>query len=118
MRYDPEIHHRRSIRLKGYDYAAPGAYFVTICIHGRECLLGEVAGGTMLVGPAGEAVRSAWEELPGHYPRLRLDAFAVMPNHIHGILVLHDHPGANTDTPATAPVTEIVRAFKSFSARR
>ncbi|HXH08955.1 MAG TPA: transposase [Alphaproteobacteria bacterium] len=88
MRLDPEHHHRRSIRLKGYDYTQPGAYFVTICTQNRACLFGEVVDGKMLLNDAGRMVQTAWDEIPVHYAGVAIDAFVVMPNHMHGIVVL------------------------------
>ncbi len=89
LKYDPLKHHRRSIRLDGFDYAAPGAYFVTIVTRGRECLLGEVTPeGVARLSAIGLAARAEWEALRGHFPRARLDAYVVMPNHLHGIIVV------------------------------
>jgi REP element-mobilizing transposase RayT len=88
MTYDPDKHARRSIRLRDYDYAQPGAYFVTLCIQNRECLLGEVVEGIMHVNDVGQIIQSVWDELPRHYPGVDIDAFVVMPNHVHGIIVL------------------------------
>ena len=89
-KYNPEIHHRRSIRLKGYDYSRAGAYFVTICIQDRTCLFGGINGGKMVLNDAGYMVQSIWNELPIHYPGVKIDQFIVMPNHIHGIIILSD----------------------------
>ena len=165
--YDPNVHDRRSIRLKGYDYAQPGAYFVTICTREHVPLFGEIAEGEMRLNRYGQIVKACWRDLPGHYAHVSLDAFVVMPNHVHGIIVLTDEDegivvgagvdvgaavgaglGADADagagmgvgaglrpaptaTPASAEsehanprharrhgLPEIVRAFKSFSARR
>jgi putative transposase len=88
MRSDPNHHHRRSIRLKGYDYTQLGAYFVTICTQNRACLFGEVVDGTMLLNDAGRMIQTAWDDIPVHYAGVAIDAFVVMPNHIHGIVVL------------------------------
>ncbi len=99
MTYDPHKHHRRSIRLKGYDYTQAGAYFVTICTQNRECLFGEVVDGEMRLNAAGQMIQSVWNELPAFYPGVDIDEFVVMPNHIHGIIVL---VGA---TPCGRPVT-------------
>ncbi len=88
MPYDPNRHHRRSIRLKGYDYSQAGAYFVTINIHQRRCLLGKVADRKVYLSPAGNMVLALWEAIPSHYPGVEVDAFVVMPNHIHGIILL------------------------------
>lgn len=90
MKYDPDKHHRRSIRLKGYDYSSPGAYFITICTHHRQCLFGEIVDGEMRLNPFGQLVRSHWLKLPHHHAHVELDAWIVMPNHIHGILILND----------------------------
>jgi len=131
MTYDPDRHHRRSIRLKDYDYTRPGAYFVTICTYRRECILGKIVNGEMRMNEYGEVVRRCWADLPGHYTNAMLDAFVIMPNHIHGIIVLTDVVGAGLQTcpyksPSEAPIKsqkchalpEIVRGFKTFSARR
>jgi putative transposase len=88
MSFDPDIHHRRSMRLKGYNYALPGAYSVTICTRDRECLMGHVVNGGMWLNDAGEIARRCWEDIPHHFPRAVLDAGIIMPNHIHGIIVI------------------------------
>jgi putative transposase len=93
MTYDPEKHHRRSIRLKGYDYTQPGAYFITICTRGRECLFGEIIDGEMHLNEAGQIVVQTWQDLPNHISNVQLDAFVVMPNHVHGIIIITDHAG-------------------------
>jgi putative transposase len=93
MTYDPEKHHRRSIRLKGYDYTQPGAYFITICTQGRECLFGEIIDGEMHLNEAGQIVVQTWQDLPNHISNVQLDAFVVMPNHVHGIIIITDHAG-------------------------
>ncbi len=89
-RYDPESHHRRSIRLRGFDYTREGAYFVTICTRERACLFGEVVDGEMRMNEAGRTAQTVWHGLPDHYPNVELDAWVVMPNHVHGIVVLVD----------------------------
>ncbi len=88
MRYDPKIHHRRSVRLKGYDYTQPGAYFVTICTFHREEIFGEVVDGVMRVNPSGEIVREEWLKTAQIHQEVELyeDEFVIMPNHIHGII--------------------------------
>jgi putative transposase len=97
MRFDPERHRRRSMRLKGYDYSQAGAYFVTICTQGRACLFGEVVEGEMRLNDAGRMVVAEWERLPALFPNVVLDAFVVMPNHIHGIVILTDPADDATD---------------------
>lgn len=87
-RYDPLRHHRRSLRLKGYDYSTPGTYFITICTHSRLCLLGEVEGEQVCLSPAGRVAVAAWQSLPARFPVAGLDNFVVMPNHLHALLCL------------------------------
>ena len=82
MKYDPNKHHRRSIRLKGYDYTQVGAYFVTICTDNRECLFDEIV--------LRRVVETYWRTLPQHFPNVVLDEWVVMPNHLHGIVVITD----------------------------
>ena len=88
MKYDPDKHHRRSIRLKGYDYSQAGAYFVTICTQDRECLFGDVVDGEMRLNDAGQMVHRIWNDLSVKYPDIEMDEFVVMPNHVHGIIML------------------------------
>ena len=80
--------HRGSIRLRKYDYGQPGAYFVTICTHQRECLFGEVEEGGILLSAAGIATRSIWETLPQRYPHTSISVHTIMPNHFHGIIMI------------------------------
>ena len=89
MTCDPEKHHRRSIRLREYDYSRSGAYYVTIVVQDRKCLLGEIVGKTVRLSNAGQMVQTVWDELPQHYPGVDIDEFVIMPNHIHGIIVLN-----------------------------
>ena len=89
---------RRSIRLPGYDYSKDGAYFVTICTKDRKCLFGDIATRKMALNDAGRMVEIVWNELPKYYPRISTDTFQIMPNHIHGIVII---AGA---TPRGCPV--------------
>lgn len=86
MKYDPQIHHRRSIRLKGYDYTQAGAYFITICSHQRGHVFGEIVNGEMKLNKLGLVVKQQWEKLPKRFPNIELGAFVLMPNHEHGII--------------------------------
>ncbi|HEY4698276.1 MAG TPA: hypothetical protein VIH29_09780 [Gallionella sp.] len=79
---------RRSLRLKGYDYSQAGVYFVTICAHGKVCLFGDVIGSEMKVNELRRKVQAVWNGLPVHYPHVATDAFVVMPNHVHGVIVI------------------------------
>jgi REP element-mobilizing transposase RayT len=89
--YNPYQYNRRSIRLKDYDYSKPGSYFITICTHNRVCLFGEIMDGEMMLNDAGNIVKQCWLEIPNHFPHVGLDAFVVMPNHMHGIIILHEN---------------------------
>ena len=100
--FDPEKHHRRSLRLKCYDYSKPGFYFVTICLQGREPYL--------QMPEVRKIVEDMWKTLPQRFPTIELDEFVVMPNHIHFILNLHpDHKHGPT-------LSNIVCAYKSLTA--
>ena len=112
MRYDPIKHHRRSIRLKGYDYSQPGAYAVTICVQGRFCIWGEIESGEMLLSPAGKMVQGVWLQLPARFPTVDLDAAVIMPNHFHGILLLSDRTPTTGQRPK---LSEVVGAVKSIT---
>src|SRR5690349_2843605 len=88
MPYDPALHHRRSIRLREYDYSTAGAYFVTICTHQRRSLFGEIDAAQMKLSPAGQMVSEAWIDLQSRHPHCEIDSFVIMPNHLHGIIIL------------------------------
>ena len=86
MKYNPNIHHRRSIRLKGYDYSREGLYFITICVKNREYLFGNISDGKMILNDAGRMVETEWLKMPERFSNIRLHEFIVMPNHFHGII--------------------------------
>jgi putative transposase len=115
------IHHRRSIRLKGRDYSWPDTYFLTICTYQRRCLLGRIENGVMRENILGRLVRKLWSDIPQHFPTLELDAFVIMPNHVHCLVHLHrrvapDEPQyklARFAQPQLDSISWIVRAFKA-----
>jgi len=88
MKYDPDKHHRRSIRLNSYDYRQSGSYFITVCTHDRKCFFGTVDGREMQLNDVGQMVKSTWQELPSRFSSVWLDEFTVMPNHIHGVILV------------------------------
>ncbi|NUQ22746.1 MAG: transposase [Saprospiraceae bacterium] len=92
MKYNPSIHHRVSTRLKGYDYSRPGAYFVTACTYKRKCIFGEIKQGQMVLNEFGLIAQDQWFKLPERFPHIELGEFIVMPNHIHGIIIIHPSP--------------------------
>lgn len=103
MKYNSEIHHRRSIRLKGYDSSRKGAYFVTICDQNRECLFGEIVDGVMRLNHMGKIVADEWVKTAKIRNEIELDEWVVMPNHFHGILVIA-HSGAIIGCTGDRPV--------------
>lgn len=123
---------RKSIRLKGYDYSQPGHYFITICTHQRTHLFGEVRGGKMVLNAMGTFADACWRAIPDHYPNVRLDAYVIMPNHMHGVLeigesvgAVHEPPienihGAGRDLPLqnTPNVSKIIGRFKMTTAKQ
>lgn len=86
--YNPNIHNRRSIRLKGYDYSKAGIYFITMCCHGRKCRFGEVKNGEMVLNAFGVIAYNQWIQLAERFPYFELDVFQIMPNHVHAIIRL------------------------------
>jgi REP element-mobilizing transposase RayT len=120
----PDKKLRQSIRLKHYDYSQAGAYFVTICTKDKNCLFGEILDGLMILNQFGEIAETCWADLAKHYPHVESDVFMVMPNHVHGIIVLADLSDVGAGLkPAPTEVkrcglSEIVRAFKTFSSRQ
>jgi REP element-mobilizing transposase RayT len=128
MPYIPDIHHRRSIRLKDYDYRQSGYYFVTICTQGHSNLLGRVTNGQMRCNIFGNIVWQTWIDLPNHNYNTELGEFIVMPDHVHGIVLINDivhmgNSGAGLEHAPTQKLkfhglSEIIRQFKTFSARR
>jgi putative transposase len=81
-----------SSRLRGFDYSTPGAYFVTICTKNHVCVFGEIAGGKMILNETGKTASKYWHEISDHFPSVALDAFVVMPDHVHGIIRIMDDP--------------------------
>ena len=119
---------RKQLRLRGCDYAFPGAYFVTICSAGKRPVFGSISGESIVLSPAGEIVRSEWIALPERFSRLVLDEFVIMPNHLHGVLAFVGHAGGASPSPTTGNTTtkpggaspsptlfEVIGAFKSIS---
>lgn len=90
--YNPAQHHRRSIRLKGYDYARAGMYFVTICCEKHECRFGKIVNGEMILNEYGKIACDEWTKLSERYSHVTFDVFQIMPNHIHGIIIINE-PG-------------------------
>lgn len=123
-----------STRLKGWNYSEDGAYYITICTKDREHAFGEIKNGKLIETEQSKICESCWFDLPNHYPNCVLDAFVIMPNHVHGIILIDNWRGGGDVSveaglkPASTtnasivrkkyPLSEIVRAFKTFTARK
>ncbi len=93
MEYNRHIHHRRSIRLPGFDYRQSGAYFVTLCTHNKEYWFGEIIDSKMHLNQLGKIVAKEWLRTPQIRPETTLDEWVIMPNHLHGIIIItNNHP--------------------------
>jgi len=119
--FSPQKYHRRSIRLLNYDYSQSGAYFVTIVARHRECLFGEIIDGKMKLNRYGEIVASTWQWLERQYSYIELGAWIVMPNHFHGILIIHDDRRGGSRTAPTPTkrksLGRLIGAFKTVSTK-
>jgi hypothetical protein len=124
---------RKSQRKQGYDYSQPGYYAVTICTQNRSCLFGVIDNSDMLLNDAGRMIDKTWREIPDHYPGVELDVMQIMPNHLHGIIVVREvgtaprgRPNPGTDNgQARGPVpteglslSDVIERFKSFTTKR
>jgi putative transposase len=103
VNYNSATHHRRTIRLKGYDYSKPGMYFITICCHNHELRFGHIDNNQMHLNKFGIIAQNEWYKLPERFRNLQLDAFQIMPNHIHAIIIITE-PTVGA-TLAVAPTT-------------
>jgi len=125
-RYNPHIHHRRSIRIPGYDYSQDGWYFLTICTQNRNCIFGQILKGRMHLNNGGLMVKTWWQKVTDKFPSVQTDEYVIMPNHFHGIInivdratprgrpilcekpALHGHPIAvNTNNKSGQPHNEL-----------
>jgi len=126
MAYDPSIHHRRSIRLKRFDYTQPGAFFVTIVAHRRLPIFGEIADGVVQLNACGEIARAEWLRTTAIRHEIELDEFVVMPNHFHAIVIITECDGGSVGArrrraptieqfskPIAGSIPTIIRAYKS-----
>ena len=130
MPFNPDIHHRRSVRLLGWDYSSPGVYYITICTHRRECLFGGVITGEMRLNQFGDAADACWRAITDHTQCIELDEWVVMPNHIHGLIVILDtsvgarhavplHQSQEVfGKPKPDSLSTVVRSFKSAVTRQ
>ena len=131
MKQDLSLPRRRSVRLPHFDYSQPAAYFLTICSHEKRHIFGTILGREVRLSAAGHIVDECWRDIANHFPNVRLPIYVIMPNHIHGIVVVHtrlrqratDERSSREDSrrlgahrPGSIPT--IVRSFKAIAARR
>jgi putative transposase len=136
VKFDSQKHHRCSIRLKEYDYSQPGGYFITIVTYQRDLLFGKIVNEEMKLNDYGRVVEECWREIPKHFQNVELGAYVVMPNHVHGIIVINENnnraddessarrgtiyraPTEQFGKPVSGSIPTIVRTFKSAVTRR
>jgi REP element-mobilizing transposase RayT len=130
FKFDLQKLHRRSIRLKGYDYSQAGAYFVTLVAYQRDCLFGEIRDAKMVLNDLGTIADECWRAIPDHFQLVELGAHVIMPNHVHGIIIINDSDVVGAQHAAPLPVPQsspyvkpgslgaIVRSYKSAVTRR
>jgi putative transposase len=122
MTFNPKIHHRSSIRLKQYDYSWPGWYYVTMCTKDRDCTLGDVIADRVVLNEIGKISEQCWRWLGERFPQVELDEYVIMPNHLHGIVIINEprRNGSRT-TPTqikTKPLGRLIGAFKTTSTKQ
>jgi len=135
--FNPTLFHNKyripSARWQGWDYGSSGWYFVTICTKGREYHFGEIRDNKMRLSPAGRIVRNEWRRTARLRPNVALDAFVIMPNHVHGVIVINEPRHVETlqcnvstqriqspmsiISPRPGSLPSIIRSFKSITAR-
>jgi putative transposase len=132
MRYDPDIHHRQSIRLQGWDYSTVGIYFLTVCTQNRECLFGEIVGGKMVLSEFGQLVAEEWERSQQLREEIEFDAWVIMPNHFHALVQITNSASQLTEQKQTAmanqsgdrpvmrpkSISSLMAGFKSITTAR
>jgi len=132
-KYDPNIHHRRSVRLPAYDYSQDGWYFITICTQDKKCLFGQFANGHIQLSEYGCIVDKCWKWLAQQYDYVRLNQYVIMPNHLHGIIIIRRGSsrtaplmtyigGSRTAPPPNMPkrksLPRLIGAFKTTSTKQ
>jgi putative transposase len=121
-----EKRQRKTIRLKEFDYSRPGEYFITICTKDHEHAFGSIVNGQMDLNERGRIVDRCWKGIPEHFSNVELDEYIIMPNHVHGILILNDSVGTRHAVslperfgkPVPDSLSTIVRSFKSAVTKR
>ncbi len=120
MKYHPDLHHRKSIRLKHYNYSQNGAYFITLCAKNRQCLFGEIINNKITLNDLGNIVREEWKKSFQIRYELEIDEFVIMPNHFHGIVFItrkseqgYNYKSNSDQGPKNKSISSLVAGFKS-----
>jgi REP element-mobilizing transposase RayT len=127
-RFNPDIHHRHSIRLRRYNYEQAGYYFVTVCTQGRGHIFGNIKNGKMILNDVGRMVQEIWDFIPKSNDNVDIDTFQIMPNHIHGIIIIvgaahrgrpkYDRAGTGPAPTNGTPLSDVMYYFKSMTTRQ
>jgi REP element-mobilizing transposase RayT len=112
MNFNPKIHQRKSIRMKGFDYTQPGYYFVTICCQNKECLFGDIINGQLMLNIAGEMIKQVWVETLTGFSNTRLQNHIIMPNHFHGIIQIVGAESISAQSGESADIPVVIQSFK------
>ncbi|MEK7633697.1 MAG: transposase [Patescibacteria group bacterium] len=111
------IKDRKPNRLKNFNYSSSGWYFVTICVNKRECVFGKIQNKKMVLNPYGKIIKKRYLDLINHYSNCLLDEFVIMPNHVHGIIIIKNVENGLKPFSTKYSLSEIIRGFKTFSSR-
>ena len=123
MYYDPDIHHRRSIRLKNHKYTEENAYFLTICTKHKQCLFGDIKESKVRLNRLGVIAFHCWQKIPEHFSHIELDIFVIMPNHLHGILWItksidHESHLRQFGKMTIGSISSIIRSYKAIVTKK
>jgi len=118
MVYNSDLHHRKSIRLNGYDYSSNGMYHVTICTQDKQELFGKIIDGKMVLNHAGKMIEKIWYEIPQYYNGIEIDIFQIMPDHFHGIIIIDNiENGQPQGVAPTISLFDVVHRFKTMTTK-
>lgn len=109
------MYNRQSIRLHNHDYSEEGVYFITICTQNMLCLFGNISKDEMILSDAGKMIEKQWMNMPNRFQNIELDEFVIMPNHLHGIVIVNPNARADTRPARTNTIGEMICAFKSIT---
>lgn len=123
MTFNPQIHHRRSIRLKGYDYSKTGLYFITLCVEDKQHLFGDIIDGKMILNQLGQIANDEWINTSDIRDNISLHEFIIMPNHFHCIIEINFQKGENNQSigafkSPSQTIGSIIRGYKIATTKK